>query len=168
MQRGRDMQESRFPITNVMRTRPNAIAEIKGNPDYPELSGYVKFYQTVAGVIVYAEISGLPYDTGECEGRVFGLHIHEGFSCTGTPESPLSNTGGHYNPGGCGHLYHAGDLPSIFSNRGFALSLFLTDRFSVKEVIGRTVVVHEMPDNFATQPSGNTGAKIACGVIVGT
>ena len=42
---------------------------------------------------------------------------------------------------------------------------FLTDRFTLKEIIGRTVVIHSMPDDFTSQPSGNSGEKIACGVI---
>ena len=71
----------------------------------------------------------------------------------------------HYNPMGCEHPYHAGDLPPLFGSNGSALLLFLTDRFSVKEVIGKTVIIHDRPDDFTTQPSGNSGTKIACGVI---
>jgi len=41
----------------------------------------------------------------------------------------------------------------------------LSDRFCVKEIIGRTVIIHSSPDDFYTQPSGNAGTKIACGVI---
>ena len=67
--------------------------------------------------------------------------------------------------GGCEHPNHAGDLPPLFGNNGFALSLFLTNRFTVDEVIGRTIIIHDHPDDFTTQPSGNSGTKIACGVI---
>ena len=80
-------------------------------------------------------------------------------------DDPLANAMSHYNPDGCVHPYHAGDLPPLFGNDGLALSLFLTNRFSVDEVIGRTVIIHDHPDDFVTQPSGNSGAKIACGVI---
>jgi len=41
----------------------------------------------------------------------------------------------------------------------------MTDSFTVKEIIGKTVVIHSMPDDFTTQPSGNAGSKIGCGVI---
>jgi Cu-Zn family superoxide dismutase len=41
----------------------------------------------------------------------------------------------------------------------------LTDRFNVSDIIGRTVIIHNMPDDFTSQPSGNAGEKIACGVI---
>lgn len=43
--------------------------------------------------------------------------------------------------------------------------MFLTDRFKVDDVIGRTVIIHDKPDDFTTQPSGNSGEKIACGII---
>ena len=45
------------------------------------------------------------------------------------------------------------------------MTVFLTDRFRLDEVIGRTVVIHENADDFTTQPAGNAGARIACGVI---
>ena len=44
--------------------------------------------------------------------------------------------------------------------------IFLTDRFTIDEIINRTIVIHDMPDDFITQPSGNSGNKIACGIIV--
>ena len=49
---------------------------------------------------------------------------------------------------------------------GYAFSAFLTDRFTVKEIVGRTVIMHSSPDDFTSQPSGNAGEKIACGEIV--
>lgn len=78
---------------------------------------------------------------------------------------PFADAMSHYNPNGCGHPNHAGDLPLLFGNNGFALSLFLTNRFYIDEVIGRTVILHDHPDDFTTQPAGNSGTKIACGVI---
>ena len=71
----------------------------------------------------------------------------------------------HYDPDGCEHPCHAGDLPPLFGNDGYALSLFLTNRFSVEEVTGRVVIIHSHPDDLTTGPSGNSGEKIACGVI---
>ena len=71
----------------------------------------------------------------------------------------------HYNPNQCAHPYHAGDLPPLFGSNGYAFEAFLTDRFTVSEVIGRTVIIHSKPDDFSTQPSGNSGEKIACGEI---
>lgn len=59
-----------------------------------------------------------------------------------------------------------GDLPPLLANRGgYAMMIFYTDRFRPREILGRTLVIHDMPDDFRTQPSGNSGMKIACGLI---
>lgn len=131
----------------------------------PNISGVVRFFETTAGVLVYAEIRGLPNASVKCGGNVFGFHIHEGGVCSGTPEDPFAAAGAHYNPDGCRHPQHAGDLPPLFGADGLALSVFLTNRFTCREIIGKTVIIHAMPDDFVTQPSGGAGAKIACGVI---
>ena len=80
-------------------------------------------------------------------------------------DEPFADAMSHYDSDDCGHPYHAGDLPPLFGNGETALSVFLTNRFSVDEVIGRAVIIHDRPDDFTTQPSGNSGTKIACGVI---
>ncbi|MDO4945757.1 MAG: superoxide dismutase family protein [Ruminococcus sp.] len=157
--------QKRFPIVSVLKRSPNAIAEIKGSKDNPQITGNVKLYQTHLGVIVYAEIKGLPEEQSICGSRIFAFHIHKGSECSGDMNDPFSNAMSHYNPDNCEHPYHAGDLPPLFSNNGYAFSIFLTDRFSVNEVIGKTVIIHDRPDDFTTQPSGNSGTKIACGVI---
>lgn len=152
-------------LLSVLRRRPQAAANLTGSESCPGLSGTVWFYQTGAGVVVYAVVSGLPHSGLPCQARVFGFHIHEGSSCTGNPDDPFAGTMSHYNPNSCAHPYHAGDLPPLFGNDGAALSLFLTNRFSISEVIGRTAVIHDHPDDFTAQPSGNSGTKIGCGVI---
>ena len=153
-------------LISVLRGRPQAAAEIAGSASYPAVSGIVQFYHTNAGVIVYAEIDGLPKPTStECGGKVFGFHIHEGNMCGGDMNDPFAGAMSHYDPHGCAHPYHAGDMPPLFGNNGFALSLFLTDRFSIPEIIGRTVIIHDSSDDFTTQPSGASGTKIACGHI---
>ena len=57
------------------------------------------------------------------------------------------------------------DLPPLFGSRGYAFSVFLTDRFLLSEVIGKTVIIHENSDDFTSQPSGNAAEKLACGVV---
>ncbi len=158
---------SKISLLSLLRGRPQAAASLAGSENYLGISGTVRFYQTGKGVIVLAEISGLPHSELPCHDRVFGFHIHEGTDCGGTMDDPFADTMSHYDPHGCEHPYHAGDLPPLFGNNGYALSLFLTQRFSVDEVIGRTVIIHDMPDDFTTQPSGRSGTKIACGVICG-
>lgn len=157
--------KEREPVYAVLQGRANAVAVVAGSRDYPNITGRVKFYQTSAGVLVYAEIMGLPLAGGPCGGRIFGFHIHEGGACSGNSNDWFADTLAHYNPGKCEHPYHAGDLSPLFGNNGFALALFLTNRFRVEEIIGRTVVIHDRPDDFTTQPSGNSGVKIACGEI---
>lgn len=156
---------SKVRLFSVLGRRAQAAAFIEGSESYPDISGTVQFYQTDQGVIVSAEISGLPHDGTPCRERIFGFHIHKGTDCGGSMDDPFSDAMSHYNPNGCEHPYHAGDLPPLFGNGGLALCAFLTDRFSVNEVIGRTVIIHDHPDDFTTQPSGSSGTKIACGVI---
>lgn len=143
---------------------PDASARIKGSAAYPDVSGLVSFYQLDDGVFITAEIFDLPQGD-PCQSGVFGFHIHEGISCTGNTQDPFSDAKGHYNPKNCPHPYHAGDLPPLFGNNGYAYMSVLTNRFTVSEIIGRVVIIHEHPDDFMTQPSGNSGAKIACGKI---
>lgn len=152
-------------ILSILRSRPQAIAIISGSDSFYHISGTVRLYQTLKGVIVWAEIRGLPKADMPCHERIFGFHIHTGTNCEGNMSDPFADAMSHYNPGNCEHPYHAGDLPPLFGNDGFALSFFLTNRFSVDEVIGRTIIIHDHPDDFTTQPSGNSGTKIACGII---
>ena len=156
---------SKVRLPSVLNSRAQAEAAIAGSKSYPDISGTVRFYQTSGGVIVFTEINGLPHDGLPCHERIFGFHIHKGIDCGGSMDDPFSDTMSHYDPNGCEHPYHAGDLPPLFGNGGFALCAFLTNRFAVNEVIGRTVIIHDRPDDFTTQPSGNSGTKIACGVI---
>ena len=153
-------------LCDLLNKSPDAVAWIYGSPTFSDIRGYVYFYQLISGVLVFAEISGLPHSEGPCSSRVFGFHIHEGSTCTNNREDPFANTGSHYNPYQCSHPHHAGDLPPLFENFGLAFQSVLTNRFCVNEIIGRTVVVHESPDDFVTQPSGNSGVKIACGQIL--
>ena len=162
----RDSFDDGDKVALTLSHHPRARAAIRGSAQYPAIRGEVRFHETPRGVLVVAEISGLPQAVGSCESPVFGFHIHEGGACTGNRTDPFFDTGTHYNPGGCPHPYHAGDLPPLFGANGYAVLAVLTDRFSVDEVIGRAVVIHSRPDDFKTQPSGDAGEKIACGVIV--
>ena len=148
------------------KRHPDASAALRGSAAYPNLRGKVSFYQVGSKVLVTAAVEGFPNENGKCLYPVYAMHIHTGASCTGNIAGPFADTGSHYNPNGCAHPYHAGDLPPLFSNKGSAWSAFVTDRFTVREIINRTVVIHERADDFKTQPSGDSGKKIACGVIV--
>lgn len=137
---------------------PSAIAHIKGGSENPHLSGTVKFFQRYSGALVVAEIIGLP----NSDTNIFAFHVHEGDNCEG---DGFPGTRTHYNPTNAPHPNHSGDLPPLFGNDGRAYMAVFTNRFRPADVIGHTVVIHSNPDDFQTQPSGNAGAKIACGVI---
>jgi len=156
-------------LRNLLCSKPLAEAHITGSPAYPSIRGKASFYQTVQGVVVVAEFTGLPSSevpaNAGCDRPVFAMHIHGGGQCSGDAEDPFLYAGVHYNPEGCPHPAHAGDLPPLFSNGGTAWSAVLTDRFVVRSVIGKAVIIHRNPDDFTSQPSGSAGAKIACGII---
>ncbi len=145
----------------VLNEKPNAEAVICGSDKYPNINGKVFFRELCDGVIVHAEISGLPK---KCN-PFFAFHIHDGTQCTGNRSDPFADAGSHYNPNNCPHPCHAGDMPPLFGANGKAFLVFLTDKFKVCEILGKTVIIHDMSDDFTTQPSGNAGEKIACGII---
>jgi len=149
----------------LLMQQPQASAELKGSAAYPNIHGTVQLYQTRNSVLVAAEVSGLPHSHGICQHPVFGFHIHDGSECEGNMHDLFSNAMSHYNPEECAHPFHAGDLPPLFGNNGYAFSVFLTERFPLSEILGRTIIIHGNPDDFTTQPSGNAGEKLACGVI---
>lgn len=147
-------------IELLEENHPDAYANILGSAENPTLQGTVKFYSAGDGTLVEAIIFGLPHDTLHSS-RFYGFHIHENGNCT----QPFDQTGNHYNPTNMPHPDHAGDMPPLLGNQGFAYSIFYTDRFTVKDITGRSVIIHASPDDFTTQPSGNSGIKIGCGVI---
>lgn len=137
--------------------RPAAEACLRGECREREIVGTVRFYPYCDGVLVAAELCGLPDPDG-----VYAFHIHEGCSCEGRG---FPETGGHYDPEDRPHPEHAGDLPPIFAHKGRAFMAVYTGRFCLSEIIGRTIVLHARPDDFTSQPAGAAGAKIACGEI---
>lgn len=147
------------------RKKPDAIAEIRGSDKYPEIKAVMELFQTKEGVLVSVNALGLPKTMDPCKQPIFALHIHSGNSCTGNETDAFADAMTHFNPNYCAHPYHAGDMPPLFGVGGRGFSIFLTDRFSVKEVIGKAVIIHARPDDFTTQPAGNAGEKIACGII---
>ncbi len=152
-------------FANILTQKPDLCAIIKGGNSHPAIKGIVNFYKTNLGIIVSAKISGLPAPRNKCKSPVFGFHIHSGKSCTGNKTDPFKNAETHLNPKNCPHPYHAGDLLPLFGAKGYAYSAFLTNRFTLDDIIGKVIIIHSAPDDFTTQPAGNSGKKIACGVI---
>jgi Cu-Zn family superoxide dismutase len=148
-----------------------AYAMIVAGPDYPSISGLVTFVDVPGGVRVCADVAGLPaYKPATADKQPvgpFGFHIHEKGNCdVGNPAKPFEASGGHWNPANQPHGIHAGDFPVLTAgNNRRAIMCFITDRFRVSDIVGRSVMIHENPDDYRTQPAGNSGKRIACGVI---
>lgn len=155
-----DLTPSDIFIVNLTKRTPAAMAWISGNEGYPELGGRAEFYRTpLGGIIISVEVFGLP-DKGGSE--FYGMHIHEFGNCS----KPFDKTGNHYNPLNVPHPEHPGDLPPLLSNNGYAWMAFYDNRFNINEIIGKSIVIHGMRDDFNTQPSGDSGMKIGCGAIM--
>lgn len=142
-----------------------AKAIIKGGSSFPDINGEVLFEETPDGVMVTAKINGLPRVQNACQGSFFGFHIHSGTSCSGTKKDEFANAGPHYSKFKCPHPFHSGDLPPLLENNGYSYMRVLVNKFRIIDIIGRVVVIHDMADDFTSQPSGNSGQKIACGRI---
>jgi superoxide dismutase, Cu-Zn family len=130
--------------------------------------GSATFADTPAGLLVSLSVSGL--GIGQ-----HGVHLHSVGSCV-TPG--FASAGPHFNPGGRQHGFlnddghHAGDMPNIVSPPSgvhkveiLLEGVRLTGRNSLMDNDGAAIVIHGSADDHATDPSGNSGARIACGVI---
>ena len=130
---------------------PAALAWVRGNTPYaPGLSGMVRFYDTpYGGVLIEGEFFQLPNKGISSSTDFYALHIHENGDCS----AGFTRTGGHYNPTG---TYTPG-IPAIFcllwETAGMDGLLSYDKRFTVKEIMGRSVVLHSGLDDFTSQPS---------------
>jgi Cu-Zn family superoxide dismutase len=131
-------------------------------------SGTVEFAQAGGKVMVSGEVRGLK------PGAEHGFHVHEKGDCS---SGDGMSTGGHFNPGNQPHgrhaagQHHAGDLPSLRADAaGVAKFSFEAPSLQVgagpANVVGRGLIVHRDPDDYATQPTGNAGPRLACAAIV--
>ena len=147
-----------------------AMAYVRGSESFPSVRGLVTFTPMGTGTMVTAAVEGLPEyrpaDGGMRPVGPFGFHIHRMGDCApqGTAE-PFTGAGEHWDPDGQPHGNHAGDFPVLISQDGRAWMQFYTDRFRPGDVTGKSVMIHENPDDYTTQPSGGSGRRIACGVI---
>lgn len=149
-----DMMKGRMAFSSLTPTQGNNVR------------GLVVFHQMDGQVMVHARLTGLR-PLGE-----HGFHVHEAGNCA-SPDG--SSAGGHFNPDGKPHgpqgaAHHAGDMPALKADANgvvdqkFALSGVTVDS-GAAGVVGRAVIVHAQADDYTTQPTGNSGARLACGVI---
>lgn len=129
--------------------------------------GDVSFVQHGHEVLVTANLSGLKPNSEH------GFHVHEKGDCSA---ADATSAGGHFNPDGKAHgtpggeAHHAGDMPNIRADANgqasYKASLHgFTITAGAKGILGRSVVVHRDPDDYKSQPAGNSGPRIACGII---
>jgi Cu-Zn family superoxide dismutase len=133
----------------------------------------------VSGNVRFTQIGDVVRVTGEITGHTKGpkgFHIHEKGDCS---DDKGMSTGGHFNPGSHKHggpydpVKHAGDLGNLnFNDQGVAKINFTIGDIKVSKdgpngIIGRAVIVHATVDDFKTDPTGNAGGRVACGVIQG-
>lgn len=147
---------------STLTTTPKAYAIIHGNASFPNLTGIVNFYQTNWGIglVVEAEFTNLP-NTPDNSPRFLGFHLHEYGNC----ENNFADTGMHYNPTSAVHPYHLGDFPAILNSNGYAYLAFYDSFLTLQQVLNRSVIVHAKRDDYTSQPSGDSGDKIACGIV---
>lgn len=120
------------------------------------------------GVRIVGDIGGLG------RGSTHGIHIHERGDCSA---ADASSAGGHFNPVGAAHgragnaAHHLGDMDNIVADANGVAHVSLRIDGAIlgtggdNDILGRAIVVHANPDDYATQPSGNSGPRVACGVI---
>jgi len=145
----------------------SATAELKptqGN----QTAGTLTFAPVDGGVRVTGQVSGLPPRSEH------GFHVHENGDCS-APDA--SSAGGHFNPAATAHgrvgqgEHHAGDSDNITANEdGVAtvdtlLQVVTLGDATGTDIIGKAVIVHADADDYTTQPTGNAGGRLACGVI---
>ena len=145
---------------------PSATAQLTATSGNT-VSGSLQFTQLPGRVRISGEVRGLRPNT------VHGFHIHEKGDCS---SGDGMSTGGHFNPDGHAHgaatgaMHHAGDLPSLQADAsGTAQFRYETAELTVgsgpHDVVGHGLIVHKDADDFTTQPTGNSGARLACAVI---
>jgi len=130
------------------------------------VSGTAQFTESGDKVLVRVQVSGLT------PGQEHGFHIHDKGDCS-APDA--MSAGGHFNPTGKAHGpqdgdHHGGDLPALKADAsGKAVASFTVTGVTVTtgptSIVGRSLIVHKDPDDYKTQPTGNSGARLACGVI---
>ncbi len=151
---------------DLLSKGPSATANLvptKGN----QARGTVTFTQKGDKVLVKANLAGLNANTEH------GFHIHEKGDCSA---ADAMSAGGHFNPASAQHgtpgagVHHVGDMPNLKADATGAATLTWEETdFTVTDgpnsIVGRAVVVHLNPDDYKSQPAGNSGPRIACGVI---
>ena len=149
-----DKMRGSMAVASLTPTQGNAVR------------GLVMFHEMDGHLMAHAQISGLVANSEH------GFHLHEQGSCASVDGT---SAGGHFNPGRVAHgpqdgEHHAGDMPSLIANADGVINqkimlMGVTVKDGPTSINGRSVILHAAADDYKTQPTGNSGARIACGVI---
>jgi Cu-Zn family superoxide dismutase len=172
----------------VPAEQPQAVAEShehadQGKDEGEEMSGFAVALaptkgSSATGTVMAMSMGGGVHFSGVIAGLTpgpHGVHIHEKGDCS-APDG--SSAGGHFNPKSANHgapdriPHHAGDLGNIVAGADGRAELNVHDADVTLEpgdasVNGRAIIVHAGPDDFKSQPAGNSGERVACGVLQG-
>jgi Cu-Zn family superoxide dismutase len=146
-----------------------ATATLQGSPEDTDFTGTITVTPEGNGVRLVADVSGVDRD-----GR-HGFHVHETGECAhGEGSGHFTSAGGHFNPNNAEHTCppaearHAGDLGNIEITNGAGRIDVTTDLLTLSgpnSVVGKAIILHANEDDCQTQPTGNAGDRLACGVV---
>jgi superoxide dismutase, Cu-Zn family len=153
-------------------TAASTTVTMQGGPDDTDFAGTLSITPEGTGVRIVADVAGVDKD-----GR-HGIHVHENGMCEHHPAAaeakPFSTAGGHFNPTNTEHACpptdprHAGDLGNIEVSGGKGHLELSVANLSMDQLNGKAIILHAGEDDCKTQPTGNSGDRIACGVVGGT
>lgn len=138
-----------------------------------------KSNSNVSGTATFTEKNGIVTLTAKVSGLkpgIHAIHIHEKADCSA---GDATSAGGHWNPTHVQHgkwgaaAHHKGDIGNFTAdNQGKATVTFETDQWCMgcgdpnKDILNKGLIVHDKPDDFVTQPTGNAGGRVACAGII--
>lgn len=144
-------------------SNPAATAKLEARSG-SQVAGSIGISEIPGGLRLMADVSGLTPGA-------HGFHVHESGDCS-APDA--SSAKGHYNPGSKPHGHHAGmnrhmgDMPNLIADGDGKVRVSM-DILGLKlaDIVGRSIVIHADPDDYQSQPAGNSGKRVACGTIAG-
>jgi superoxide dismutase, Cu-Zn family len=162
--------EPRTTTPPAQSTAKQAVANL-ASASGSLVSGKVTVTPMADGVHLTGVVGGLPANS------THGFHVHEKGDCSA---ADASSAGPHFNPSAAPHgkaesgAHHAGDMDNVVANAEGAVNLDVhvggvtLGGGAANDIAGRALVVHAAPDDYTSQPAGNAGARVACGVITVT
>ena len=139
---------------------------LTGAPTDTDFAGTVSVHAEGTGIHIVADVAGVDTD------GLHGIHVHENGQCdhAGADGKHFSTAGGHFNPTGTEHACppteprHAGDLGNIQVTGGKGHAEITTSNLTIDQLQGKAIILHAGEDDCKTQPTGNSGDRLACGV----